>query len=44
MRHNYLDQALEPVSHEYWSPSALEPTLRNKRSHHNEKLKHRHEE
>ena len=44
MRHNYWAGALEPVSHNYWAqvpqllkPVCLEPVLRNKRSHHNEK-------
>ena len=57
---NYWACALEPASHNYWSPHALEPVrcnywahepqllkparlepmLRNKRSHHNEKLAH----
>ena len=44
MHHNYWACALEPVSHNYWArvqqlvePARLEPVLRNKRSHHNEK-------
>ena len=42
--HNYWTCALEPASHNYWAhvpqllkPVRLEPKLRNKRSHHNEK-------
>ena len=49
--HNYWACALEPVSHNYWArvlqllkPAHLEPMLRNKRSHHNEKPTHRNEE
>ena len=44
MRHNYWACALEPMSHNYWAhvlqllkPARLEPALRNKRGHHNEK-------
>ena len=44
VRHNYWVCALEPVSHNYWphmpellKPTRLEPALRNKRSHRNEK-------
>ena len=51
MRHNYWACALEPMSHNNWAcmpqllkPSCLEPVLRNKRSHHNEKPVHRNEE
>ena len=51
MRHNYWACALEPVSHNYWArvpqllkPARLEPMLRNKRSHRNEKPAHRNEE
>ena len=47
VRHNYWACALEPVSHNYWArvpqllkPTHLEPVLRNKRSHHNEKPAH----
>ena len=42
--HNYWACALEPTSHNYWAcvprllkPARLEPVLRNKRSHCNEK-------
>ena len=42
--HNYWACTLEPTSHNYWArvpqllkPVCLEPILRNKRSHHNEK-------
>ena len=45
--HNYWACALEPASHNYWAyvpqllkPIRLEPVLRNKRSHHNEKPMH----
>ena len=31
----------EPTCSNYWSPGALEPALRNKRSHSNEKTEHR---
>ena len=48
VRHNYRACALEPVSHNYWvcllqlpKPMCLEPVLRNKRSHCNEKPAHR---
>ena len=34
---NYWACDLEPGSYKYWIPSALEPVLHNKRSHHNEK-------
>ena len=51
MRHNYWACALEPASHNYWAcvpqllkPACLEPVLRNKRSHRNEKPVHRNEE
>ena len=46
VRHNYWACALEPVSHNYWThmPQLLEPVLRNKRSHHNEKPVHLNEE
>ena len=51
MRHNCWACALEPASHNYWGhmpqllkPEHLEPILRNKRSHHNEKSTHRKEE
>ena len=44
VHHNYWDCALEPASHNYWAhvpqllkPVHLEPVLRNKRSHRNEK-------
>ena len=50
MRHNYWAWALEPTSHNYWAhmpqllkPTCLEPELRNKRSHHSEKLEHHNE-
>ena len=49
--HNYWACALEPASHNYWAhvlqllkPARLEPVLRNKRSHCNEKPAHRSEE
>ena len=45
--HNYWACALEPASHNYWArvpqlpkPAWLEPALRNKRSHRNEKPSH----
>ena len=48
MRHNFWACALEPASHNYWArapqllrPMHLQPMLRNKRSHHNEKPAHR---
>ena len=51
MHHNYWACALEPVSHNYWAcvpqllkPVCLEPVLRNKRSHRNEKPTHCNEE
>ena len=51
VRHNYWACALEPMGHSYWArvlqllkPERLEPVLRNKRSHHNEKPAHRNEE
>ena len=51
VRHNYWACALEPVSHNYWArmpqllkPTRLEPVLRNKRSHRNEKPVHRNQE
>ena len=44
VHHNYWACALDPVSHNYWAhepqllkPARLEPMLRNKRSHRNEK-------
>ena len=44
MHHNYWACTLEPASHNYWAhvpqllkPARLEPMLRNKRSHRNEK-------
>ena len=30
-------ESTEPTHHDYWSPRALEPVFRNKRSHHSEK-------
>ena len=51
MHHNYWTCALEPASHNYWAcmpqllkPACLEPVLRNKRSHRNEKPAHHNEE
>ena len=51
VRHNYWACALEPASHNYWASipqllklARLEPLLRNKRSHRNEKPVHRNEE
>ena len=51
VRHNYWACTLEPASHNYWAhmpqllkPRRLEPVLRNKRSHCNEKPTHRNEE
>ena len=48
VRHNYWVWALEPASHNYWAhvpqllkPVCLEPMLRNKWSHCNEKPAHR---
>ena len=50
-RHNYWAWALEPARHNYWAstpqllkPARLEPVLRNKRSHRNEKPAHHSEE
>ena len=49
--HNHWACALEPMSRNYWArvlqllkPVCLEPVLRNKRSHHNEKPVHHNEE
>ena len=49
--HNYWACALEPANHNYWArvpqllkPTCLEPMLRNKRSHDNEKPAHCNEE
>ena len=46
--HYWSLHALEPASHGYWAcvlqllkPICLEPVIRNKRSHHNEKPSHR---
>ena len=51
VRHNYWACALEPVSHNYGArlpqlvkPTRLEPMLRNKRGHRNEKPAHRNKE
>ena len=51
VHHNYWGCTLEPMSHNYWAhvlqplkPAGLEPMLRNKRSHHNEKPVHHNEE
>ena len=51
VRHNYWAYALEPASRNYWAhvpqllkPAHLEPVLRNKRSHRNEKPAHHNEE
>ena len=51
VRHNYWACTLEPASHNYWArepqllkPMRLEPMLRNKRSHLNEKPVHRNKE
>ena len=51
VRHNYWACTLEPVSHNYWAhvpqllkPALLEPVLRNKRSHCNEKPAYLNEE
>ena len=51
LRHNYWACALEPASHNYWAcmpqllkAARLEPVLRNKGSHRNEKPAHRNEE
>ena len=47
VRRNYWACALEPTSHNYWArvpqllkPACLEPVLRNKRSHRDEKRVH----
>ena len=47
VHHNYWACPLEPASHNYWAhvprllkPTRLEPMLRNKRSHRNEKPAH----
>ena len=49
--HNYWARALEPASHNYWArvpqllkPVYVQPVLRNKRSHGDEKPVHRNEE
>ena len=49
--HNYWACALGPMSHNYWArvpqllkPARLEPELRNKRNHCNEKPAHRNED
>ena len=51
MSHNYWPHALKPARCNYWAcvlqplkPAHLEPVLRNKRSHRNEKPAHRNEE
>ena len=51
VRHNYWACALEPASYNYWACAPqllkhmrLEPVLRNKRSHRNEKPAHRNKE
>ena len=51
MHHNYWACTLEPASHNYGEhppqvvkPTCLQPVLRNKRSHHNEKPAHYNEE
>ena len=51
VHHNYWACALEPTSHNYWAckpqllkPACLEPVLRHKGSHCNEKPAHRNEE
>ena len=51
VHHNYWACALEPGRRNYWAhepqllkPTRLEPVLRNKRSHRNEKPVHRNEE
>ena len=51
VRHNYRACALELTSHNYWArkpqllkPTHLEPVLRNKGSHRNEKPTHHNEE
>ena len=51
VRHNSWACTVEPASHNYWArvpqlrkPARLEPVLRNKKSHHNEKPAHHNEE
>ena len=51
LHHSYWACALEPTNHNYWAQvpqllkhARLEPVLRNKRSHHNEKPVHHNEE
>ena len=51
MSHNYRACTLQPVSHNYWTHVLqllksvhLEPVLRNKKSHRNEKPAHHNEE
>ena len=51
MCHNYWACVLEPVNYNYWArepqllkPTHLEPMLRNKRSHRNEKPSHHNKE
>ena len=51
VHHSYWACTLEPTGHNYWAhapqllkPVHLEPTCRNKRSHHTEKHAHRNEE
>ena len=51
VRHNFWARALEPASHNHWvhvpqllKPVRLDPVLRNKRSHHNEKPVHHNED
>ena len=51
VHHNYWDCALEPASHNYWARvpqllkrACLDPVLRNKWSHCNEKPMHCNEE
>ena len=51
VHHNYWACALEPAGHNYWAsvpqllkPACLEPVLRNKKSHRNEKRVHHNEE
>ena len=51
VRHNYWACALEPTSHNYWArapqllkPAHLEPVLRKKRSHRDEKPMHHNKE
>ena len=50
VHHNYWACVLEPANDNYWAhvpqllkPTRLEPVLRSKRSHHNEKPAHRNE-